>query len=214
MADDTDSRPLIYPLEFREEYEPDPDKPGSLRAVEWVKWTRKGTQNGATTEDKVARIRKTPAMWEVLEPFYKKWKEDGKHEVVDGTAIEAWAAVTKAQIKVLKQFHIFSVEDLAVASGADLTKTGIPGIINLQRNAQAFVEASGERSAVAAELAKRDAQIDEMRSNQADMQALIDKLMAEREPGGVVDGETMALPSGASITDARRGPGRPRKTED
>jgi hypothetical protein len=65
---DERNKPQIAPLEFWTDYRPDPERPGQLKGDDWVRWVKKGG-NGATTEDRVARVQKhQPAHWAVLKP--------------------------------------------------------------------------------------------------------------------------------------------------
>lgn len=140
----------IFPLKFWTEYEgTDGDE---LAAIEWVQWTKKGTSNATITEDKVRRVKKDPAKWTVLQPFYDAWKRQ-ETAPVSGYPIDAWPGVTPEQSRVLKDRHVLSVEDLVNSSQADLGKLGLPGILQLQGKAKAFLEARQNTAPVAAEVA-------------------------------------------------------------
>ena len=86
--------PHIRPLRFYHEYEDVPGKPGEPREVEWCEWVKVGG-NGATTNEKVARLQKTD-LWPFLERAYAAWKK-GQEEPTDGTPLAAWAGVNAAQ---------------------------------------------------------------------------------------------------------------------
>jgi hypothetical protein len=185
-------KPAIFPIEFRTEYEPIPDKPGEMRPVDVVKWAKKGTSNGATTEDKVERLKKGSVEWPVLEPHYEAWKK--KQEApIDGTPLAAWPGLTKQQAKVLSDFNLRSVEDFAAAPDSVIVKMQIPGIRQLQGRAKAFIEAAKGQSLVAAELAKRDETIEALKNQLGDAMAAIEELRKDKED------------------EPKRGPGRPRK---
>jgi hypothetical protein len=140
----------IFPLKFWTDYEgTDGDE---LAAIEWVQWTKKGTTNATITEDKIRRVMKDPAKWDVLQPYYDAWKRQEKAPV-SGYPIDAWPGVTPEQSRVLKERHVLSVEDLANSSQADLGKLGLPGILQLQGKAKAFLEARQNTAPVAAEVA-------------------------------------------------------------
>jgi hypothetical protein len=96
---------------------------------------------------------KDPAKWDVLRPFYDAWKRQEKAPV-NGYPIDAWPGVTPEQSRVLKERHVLSVEDLANSSQADLGKLGLPGILQLQGKAKAFLEARVNTAPVAAEIAQ------------------------------------------------------------
>ncbi len=140
----------IFPLKFWTDYEGTDGE--ELAAIEWVQWTKKGTTNATITEDKIRRVMKDPAKWTVLQPYYDAWKRQEKAPV-NGYPIDAWPGVTPEQSKVLKERHVLSVEDLANSSQADLGKLGLPGILQLQGKAKAFLEARQNTAPVAAEVA-------------------------------------------------------------
>jgi hypothetical protein len=140
----------IFPLKFWTDYEGTDGE--DLAAIEWVQWTKKGTTNATITEDKVRRVMKDPAKWNVLQPYYDAWKRQEKAPV-NGYPIDAWPGVTPEQSRVLKDRHVLSVEDLANSSQADLGKLGLPGILQLQGKAKAFLEARQNTAPVAAEVA-------------------------------------------------------------
>jgi len=149
----TDDRQVahIFPLKFWTDYEGTDGE--ELRAVDWVEWTRKGSQNGATTQDKVFRVKKDPSKWSAIERYYDAWKKNSE-ALVDGFALDAWPGVTPQQAKVLKDRHILSVEDLANSPESDILKIGLPGIRMLHSKAKAFLEAQKSTAPVAAEIAK------------------------------------------------------------
>lgn len=148
---DAGSPAHIFPLKFWTEYE---DGEGEeLRPVDWVQWVKKGAQNGATTEDKVARVQKDPGKWDVLDPYYKAWKSK-TDAPINGYPLDAWPGASKEQIRVLQERHVLSVEDLVNSSDADLTKLGLPGIRMLQSKARAFLEARVSTAPIAAEVAQ------------------------------------------------------------
>lgn len=189
IADGRDQAAIV-PLKFWTTYVPDGE---GFREVDYVQWTRKGS-NGATTEDKISRVRKDVIKWPVLERYYEHWKK-GQEAPVSGTALEAWAGITREQIAVLKSVHLTSVEDFASASDGVIVKLNIPGIRGLQQKAKAFL-ANRSTAAAAEEIAKRDEQIEFLKAQIEELHELVAKL-APKE-----DGEPV-----------KRGPGRPRKTE-
>lgn len=153
----------IHPLKFWTEYVTQ-EGTEELLGVDWVQWVRKGTGTGATTEDKIARVRKDHAKWAVLEPYYTSWKKN-EEAPVKGYHLDAWPGVTKQQAKVLKERMIFSVEDLARSSESDINKLGLPGIRQLQGRARAFLEARESTAEVSNELAKVREQNEELRKD-------------------------------------------------
>lgn len=148
----SDNVAAIHPIEFWTDYQPGPD--GQMVAHDWARWIKKGVSNGATTEDKVARVRRhDPMVWAVLERHYEAWKR-GQDAPVEGTPLDAAPFVSREMVKVLAQYHIRSVEDLANAEDAGLAKLNVPGIRATRDKARAFLEAQRNVAGVAHELAQ------------------------------------------------------------
>lgn len=191
---DTQQKPAIFPIEFTTEYEKDPDDPSGSKMIakDWVRWGKKGTSNGATTRDKVDRLKKGSVEWAALEPYYDAWKKN-QEAPIDGTPLDAWPGLTVPQAKVLRSHNLRSVEDFATAPDSVLTRMAIPGIRELQRRAKAFCEAAEGQAAIAEAMAKRDDQIDQLTSQLADAMKAIEALKQDAPP--------------------KRGPGRPRKED-
>lgn len=171
----------IFPLKFWTDYEQTDGE--ELNPVEWVQWTKKGTTNAATTEDKISRVRKDPAKWDVLSPFYEAWKRQ-ESAPVNGYPLEAWPGVTKEQVRVLKERHVLSVEDLANSSQADLSRLGLPGIIGLQGKAKAFLEARQNTAPVAAEVAQLRDENKSMREELEAAMQLLKEMTDKQEKRG------------------------------
>lgn len=190
VQDPNDRLPAIIPLEFRVEYQPQPD--GSMRELEIVEYTRRGSQ-GATTPARIEHLQrvregKQDPVWMAIKPYYDNWKA-GKDAPVNGTPLAAWPGATPQLVKALLPFHIKSVEDLAAIEEGTLNRCGVPGIRGMKTNAQAFIEAQKNTAAVAGEVA----QLRELALSQAseieELKALVKSLTPEE----------------------KRGPGRPRK---
>ena len=141
----------IHPVEFWTDYTPGANGP---EPHDWVRWVKKGVTNGATTEDKVSRVQKhDPAIWAVLQPYYEAWKR-GQDAPVTGIPLDAAPFATREMCKVLAGVHIRSVEDLANAEDAALSKLNIPGVRALREKARAYLDAQANVAGVAAELAQ------------------------------------------------------------
>lgn len=175
--------PRVYPLEFWTAYDPDPTNPGELRSTDWVRYTRKGT-NGATNEEKISRLSKGDGpVWQVLKRFYEAWKAK-QSAPIDGTPLDAWPGVTPQQAKVLQNFNLMSVEDIAHCSDSDLMKVPLPAIRDLQKRARAFVEAGKTKAIVAAEIEQRDQQIAAQSAELVEMREMIADLKRQVEKTG------------------------------
>lgn len=194
-------RPEIKIEKFWTDFEPDPFNPGTMRPVDKVTWVKRGDQHHSTVTEKIARLcggerpgkdglptHIPPAIeWLVIEAPYKAWKE--RQEMpVSGTPLEAWPGMTPEQVRVMKGFHLDSVEDVAEMGESVIMRCGIPGIREIKKKAQAFLTAQRDTSKIEAALSSRDAEIEALKAMVADLQAA----RAAEEP-------------------AKRGPGRPPK---
>lgn len=183
----------IHPIRFWVEYT---EAAGSLTPADWCEWVKKGDAHGATTAEKIVRAQRIPGVWDALRPHYEAWKR-GQDVVTDGTPLDAVAFVTREMCQALARVHIRSVEDLAQAEDAALTKLGVPGMRAIQAKARAFLEAQQNTAGVAAALAQRDeqlaaqaAELDELRRTVEELAAASGKRRRSRD-------EVMAQPAEA-----------------
>lgn len=161
--------PFIAVIEFRVEYEPQPD--GSMKEVEWVTWAKKGVSNPATTDEKIARLKKYPdnLIWQVIKPAYERWKA-GQESPVDGTPLAAWPGATPQLVKALTPANIRSVEDLAQMEDSAISKLAIQNLRRLRQDARAFIEAQKSTAAVSGEVVK-------LRNENEALKARVDELI-------------------------------------
>lgn len=124
-------------------------------------------------------------------------------QVVDGTPLEEWPAVTRSQVEELKFFNVFTVEQLAEIS--DSNAQNFMGIQLLRQKAKAFLEAANDVGAMAdklsAEIEKRDVEIAALQEALADQAKLLKELTGDAVPN-----------SGGHDKPSRRR-GRPRTRE-
>ena len=170
-------RPNIAVLKFWTEYEDVAGKPGEPREVHMVEWVKKGT-NGATTCEKVARALKDNGLREVIDPPYRSWLK-GQEEPAEGTSLSAWPGVNPAMADRLKALHLRSVEDVAGMNDADMVRVGM-GAGALRDKARAFVSAKKDAAPLAEAVAKKDAEIAELRAQIAELTETMDKLAADK----------------------------------
>jgi hypothetical protein len=182
--------PRIRVTKFWTAYEDVQGKPGEPNAVDWCEWVKVGG-NGATTQEKVARLKKSEELWPVLERAYEHWKK-GQDEPVDGTPLAAWAGVNSGQADRLKLMHVRTVEDIAALTDSDLEKIGM-GARSMREKARAFIANKQGSAKIEEALAVRDAE-------NAALKAQIEELTST----------VKALAAQAGMTE-RRGPGRPPK---
>lgn len=193
-VDPKERLPNIVPLDFWMEYKPQKD--GSMKEEERVKWVRRGSI-GAETEEAVHRlVRDNGAIWQALKPYYDHWKA-GMAAPINGTPLAAWPGATPQLVKALEPYHIKSVEDLAQIEDSIMNRAGIPGIRVFKSNAQSFLDAQKTTSVVAGEISTLRSENESLKTQLEELTELV-KSMAAKEGVDVVD-------------EPRRGPGRPRK---
>ena len=188
-ASDRD-RPHIAVLRFWTEYEEVKGKPGDPVEVHWAEWVKKGG-NGATTCEKVSRLKKDQVLWPSIERSYDAWLK-GQEAPVSGTPLSAWPGVHTAQADRLKLMHIRTVEDVAGLTDADLDKIGM-GARALRDKARAFMQAKQGEAQIAAAMVERDEENARLKSEVEELRTTVAELAAK-----------------AGLE--KRGPGRPAKT--
>lgn len=198
MLDPNARVPAIVPLNFWIEYEPQPD--GTMKEIEKVEWSRKGTQN-TTTVEKISRLSKpgldgavTP-IWEALKPYHERWKA-GQEAPVNGTPLAAWPGATPHLVKALEPYHIRSVEDLADLTDGTMARIPLPGIRGFRENAKAFLSAQSTTAPVAGEIAALREQNENQSREIAELTELVKSLAAEK---------------GVDVADEKPRRGRPKK---
>lgn len=140
--------------------------------------------------------------WEAIRPAYEAWKA-GNEVPTNGTPLGAWPGISPEQADVLRAAGMRSVEEIAESSDSVLGRIQLPGIRDLAAQAKLFL-GSRDQAKVAASLAEKDRQIEEMRDQLEEMRQMILE-SAAREPDLMPDG---------SEAPRRRGPGRPRKEDE
>ena len=188
-------------------------------------------------------VRKvTPEDKERWAPQYAAFKKGGGGTVVDGTPLEAWTALNKAQVREFQAMNIFSVEQLSAVDDYFCQRIGMGGRMWRDR-AKIWLEAAADNAridAVAAESLRRGEQIEVQNRQIAELGALCEQLrlqlqamqqvQANRAIPGVPDGvSTLNAPSfpfapapstppagaidqATSFVEPRK-VGRPKKTE-
>lgn len=179
MSDNRD--PAIYPIKFWTDYEPDPQDPGKKIAVDWVSWIKKADSAGATTQSKISRLKprenrqgvKVVAVeWAAIEPHYNAWKAS-EEPPENGTPLIAWPGCNEALCSALKKVNIRTVEDFVEAPESAFSGLPVPNVRYLREQAESFLVAQGDVSAVAEELSKRDQEIEDLKIQISELNALV-----------------------------------------
>lgn len=141
--------------------------------------------SGEVTE----KVRLMAVRWHQIEPAYRAWKAG--HELpVSGTPLSAWAGVTAEKAEVLRRYAIRTVEDVAKLAEGQLEKVQLPGMRDLKKSAQLFLEGRGAAEAAERET-ERDATISaletRLREQDERMAAMMDLLEQKTNPTSEVD---------------------------
>lgn len=177
--EEQDRLPFIAVQEFRTEYKTLPD--GKVEPYDMVAWVKKGTQNPAVTEEKVARLQKYPdnPIWQVVRPLYERWKA-GQTSPIDGTPLAAWPGATPQLVKALEPANIRSVEDLARMEDSAIMRIALPGLREKQKHARSFLEAQVATSGVASENVKLKETADAQAKRIAELEEAVQALAAQQ----------------------------------
>lgn len=136
-------------------------------------------------------MRDTTGLWDVIEPHYTAWKK-GMIVPTTGTPLTSWQGITREQIDAIRIHGIYTVEDVAQMTDDVLRKCGGIGMQSVREAARSWVK-TADRREVSAEIAARDAEIEALKSQMADLMSLVQRDNTE-EP-------------------IKRRPGRPRKED-
>jgi hypothetical protein len=192
---------VIY--RFWTNYSPDPKDPAKFRSIDMVEIGPVGLPDKLKTPHRISDISRVqdaggsenPAIamahirWNFIQPRYEAWKR-GQELPESGTPLAAWNGLTSEQAEVLKGKGIRTIEQVASMTEQLIVSTPFPNMRATVLQAKRFID-SADQVRVAADLAQKDEQISAMK-------AQIDELA-----------EMIAATKGE-----KRGPGRPRKTED
>lgn len=111
--------------------------------------------------------------WAQIEPAYTAWK-NGMELPENGTALGAWPAISPEQAEVLRSVGLKTIEAVAGASEAILSKAPLPNMRELKRQAGEYL---GGRDTVA------------MQSQIADLQAKYEAALEMLESQTAPDGD-------------------------
>jgi hypothetical protein len=142
-----------------------------------------------------ARVRKDAVL-----PAYEAWKK-GEELPTDGTPIGAWPGITPDQAAGLKAAGLRSIEEVANANDALMSKIPLPNVRGLKELAANFL-AGSDRAKVASALADKDREMAEMREQMEEMRQLLLESVRAAEPDLEADG-----------SEAPRRRGRPPKSD-
>ncbi len=135
---------------------------------------------------------------------YGRWRR-GQSAELDGTPITTWPGITPAEVNMLAQGGIHTVEALAGLSDGNAGKVG--PVLALRDKARRYLDAAKTAApleALNAKLREKDGQIAALTEQMHGMMARIDAMM---------NATPNVPPSAQDEAPPRRGPGRPPKSE-
>ena len=176
----------IRPVKFWLKYKDNPNySMGSnqppLIAEEWCEWYKYNVNIPVTGVDAVKRLKRLPAEWAALEPYYESWKKGGTEEVINGTPLVVWPGVKADTVEILRSFKIYSVEDLAIMSDAVMGKIPDPNLSIYRERAKKFLATKDVAEAVT-ELTNANAKLEALQAEMAEMRKyLAEKTLMDQE---------------------------------
>jgi hypothetical protein len=185
-------------------YEDDPKRPGEQRARDMVEYGPIGSAGRTHTTERIDILSKpqkvagvNPAitaarvMWDFIKPRYEAWKSN-QDLPETGTPLAAWNHLTPQQAEILRVNGVRSVEDVSLLTDAHFNRIPIPNLRSIVEGAKKFLD-SKDVNKFTAEMRSKDEQLAAANVRIDEMAAMLAKLMEE--------------------TPAKRGPGRPPKSE-
>jgi hypothetical protein len=186
-------------------YEDDPKRPGEQRARDMVEYGPIGSAGRTHTTERIDILSKpqkvagvNPAitaarvMWDFIKPRYEAWKSN-QDLPETGTPLAAWNHLTPQQAEILRVNGVRSVEDVSLLTDAHFNRIPIPNLRSIVEGAKKFLD-SKDVNKFTAEMRSKDEQLAAANVRIDEMAAMLAKLMEE--------------------APAKRGPGRPPKSEE
>jgi uncharacterized protein YukE len=109
---------------------------------------------------------------------YERWKKNREVQTIDGTPIEQWAILSRAQIMELKAMGIHSIENASALSDANLQR--IPDGRAMRAKAQAYLEAAKDGAAAMRFAAENERLKDDVAELRKTIEELSAKVSEER----------------------------------
>lgn len=198
-------RPFIVVHGFKTTYEQNTETGKMDRPVDWVEYSpahaatysviktrvsevdpdKLKVRSSGNQSDKEAFFR---ARWSIIGRAYEAWKS-GQEIPLEGTPLGVWPGINEAQAAAFRAAGMKTVEQVATMPDSAAARVALPGVRDLQKQAQAFLEAE-DRGVAARRLTDQDEKIAALQEQLAAAMALLEE---RTEP------------------EAKRGPGRPRR---
>jgi hypothetical protein len=122
-------------------------------------------------EVQVSEGRIPPEWLNAYRNGYRAWKE-GQEAPIDGTDIKNWPVIGPAQLKMLQEWHVRSVEELANANEELLRRVGM-GARELQNKARAWLCSANDVGKVTEQLAQMQKELEILRERNITLETAI-----------------------------------------
>lgn len=176
-----EEKPNIAVLEFYTEYIQDNDDPAKTKAIDRVKWVKKGDAHQSTTSERISRLKHDRILWPYIEPMYEAWKK-GQEFIPDGTPLEAWNGLSKEEVLHLKaSFNIHTIEEFAEMGESAINRCKIMALRTKIQKAQAYITAKSNTAEVQRELTVRDKEIKNLNTANEQLREQLDTMREEIE---------------------------------
>lgn len=131
----------------------------------------------------VQQKRFNPDWLRAIEGLYKDWKE-GKETPVNGFDIKQWPVASPAQLKMLENINVRTVEDLAAANEETITRLGMGGRA-LKQKAIDWLTASKDKGQLTEDMNQLRVRLAEaeatIKKQAADIKTLTNKLQDDQK---------------------------------
>jgi len=118
------------------------------------------------------------SIWGTVQPAYEAWKQ-GEEMPEYGTPIGAWAALNKAQVSILKQSNIRSVEEIRDMPESVASKIRLPGVRDLIKRAATYLDGA-DRATLAKEKVDSENRIQALEERLEAAMAIIEQQKAAK----------------------------------
>jgi hypothetical protein len=124
-------------------------------------------------------VRAAFARWQYIQPLYERWKQ-GEAPPESGTPLGVVTFLRKEEVDMLKRQGIKTVEEFIDTPSKNLERVGLPHLTAKLAQARAFIEAA-DRNRVAAHVAAKEAEIEDLKKQMAELTAAFAESKAHEE---------------------------------
>lgn len=164
----------VYILALEIDHKAGPD--GTMIPYERITIGKKGAPNWQSELDVRRLERDDPAVYQHFLPTIEKWRKTNTI-ATEGVPLEAWPAISKGQLRALKNLGLRSVEDVSEANDLIREKFGM-GFLDLKKQAKAYLQNYSKQQA-AKKLTDQEDAIADLKAQLKEAQETIQALAAK-----------------------------------